>query len=111
MKKRLIFTILLIIAGYAGYFYYTHLPQKVADKLTLFGNVEIRHVDMGFRVEGKIQNMFFEEGDYVKKGQVMGVMYSSDASSLAEAMTHFQSNYQIGKEKPQPKSLILKRIP
>jgi HlyD family secretion protein len=77
MKKRLIFTILLIIAGYAGYFYYTHLPQKVTDKLTLFGNVEIRQVDMGFRVEGKIQNMFFEEGDYVKKGQLLATLDSS----------------------------------
>ena len=41
------------------------------NEITLFGNIEIRTVDLGFRVEGIIKNMFYEEGDFVPKGEVV----------------------------------------
>jgi HlyD family secretion protein len=37
------------------------------NNLTLYGNVDIREVDLGFRVMGKLQELYFEEGDYIKK--------------------------------------------
>jgi len=40
-------------------------------KLTLYGNVERRQVDLGFDVPGRVLAMLFEEGDAVRKGVVM----------------------------------------
>lgn len=39
--------------------------------ITLYGNVDVRQVDIGFRVYGKVNNMPFEEGDFVPKGAFM----------------------------------------
>lgn len=41
------------------------------DGLTLFGNVDVRQVDIGFRVNGQVEELLFEEGDVVKKGQLL----------------------------------------
>lgn len=69
-KLKKIIVLVLIIAIGAGIYL---LTRKSVDKdvLTLFGNIEIRTVDLGFRVEGRIKKMFFEEGDSVKKGTLL----------------------------------------
>ena len=47
-----------------------HRRQSAA-MLKLFGNVEIRRVNLAFRVSGRIQEICFEEGDRVSKGDVI----------------------------------------
>lgn len=39
--------------------------------LKLYGNVEIREVQMGFRVGGRIERILVDEGDRVRPGQVL----------------------------------------
>jgi len=41
------------------------------DGLTLYGNVDIRQVDLGFRVSGRIAEMPVEEGAHVKAGTAL----------------------------------------
>ena len=41
---------------------------------TLYGNVDIRKVDLGFRVAGRIEAVFFEEGDAVHRGERVAVL-------------------------------------
>jgi HlyD family secretion protein len=41
------------------------------DALQLYGNVDIREVDMAFRVPGRITALAVDEGDAVRKGQVL----------------------------------------
>jgi len=48
--------------------------RENANKLTLYGNVDIRYVNLGFRVPGRITQMRFEEGDYVKANDVLAVL-------------------------------------
>ncbi len=40
-------------------------------KLTLYGNVDIRQVQLGFRVSGRVAEMNFDEGDSVKPGDLL----------------------------------------
>ena len=47
--------------------------------LTLYGNVDIREVDMAFRVSGRIASIAVEEGDTVRKGDVLAQL---DTASL-----------------------------
>lgn len=39
--------------------------------ITLFGNVDIRQVDLGFRVFGKVEALFVDEGDLITPGQLL----------------------------------------
>src|SRR3546814_19201343 len=39
--------------------------------LTLYGNVDIRQFELGFRVPGRIERMLYEEGDPVPAGAVV----------------------------------------
>ena len=41
------------------------------DKLTIYGNIDIRQVDLSFRVQGKVSSVFVEEGDAVLPGSVL----------------------------------------
>lgn len=76
MKRRLI--LLLVIAAAAGGGYaawqYTHRQESRADELVLYGNVDIREVDLGFRVSGRVAAMRYEEGDPVHKGDLVAVL-------------------------------------
>ena len=40
-------------------------------EITLYGNVDVRQVDIGFRVGGQVSKLLFEEGDKVEKGTLM----------------------------------------
>jgi HlyD family secretion protein len=74
IKKITLFLVLfLLVAG--GYFlrrYYIQTTQNIdRNQLTLYGNVEIRRVNLGFRVFGRISEILFEEGESVRKGDVI----------------------------------------
>lgn len=79
MKKKIIVLILiLLIAG--GFFFLTR-EKKNPNELTLFGNIEIRQVDMSFQVSGQIAKMLKEEGDKVEKGELIAVLDDKDYSA------------------------------
>lgn len=83
MKKVLIFLILAvtILMGIRIY----NMQHKVnPNELSLYGNIEIRQVDLSFRVEGKIAKMLVEEGDAVKKGELLGYLEDANYKSTYE---------------------------
>lgn len=87
-KKILILLVILALIG-AGWYFYTHRRVKI-NELTLFGNVEIRQVDLSFQVSGKIEKLLKEEGDAVKAGELVALMDARDyqanfEKSIAEA--------------------------
>jgi HlyD family secretion protein len=56
--------------------------------VTLYGNIDIRQVDLAFNAEGRIADMKVEEGDAVEAGRVLAVLdadFYRHAVSLAEA--------------------------
>ena len=87
-KKILILLVILALIG-AGWYFYTLRRVKI-NELTLFGNVEIRQVDLSFQVSGKIEKLLKEEGDAVKAGELVALMDARDyqanfEKSIAEA--------------------------
>lgn len=75
MKKLAIFILLLTAAGGAAWWF--ELPQKLglqdeakAD-FVLYGNVDIRQVSLGFRVNGRLAELSADEGDVIKSGTVL----------------------------------------
>lgn len=64
------------------------LVAPPGDRLTLYGNVDIREVDLGFRVGGRIASIPVEEGTHVKSGALLAQLDSGpidDRFAQAEA--------------------------
>lgn len=70
-KLRLIFLISLLGIGCALAFFYFYRENHRSQDIILHGNVDIRQVDLGFRLTGRVQEMKFEEGDKIKKGDII----------------------------------------
>ncbi len=49
--------------------------------LTLYGNVDIREVDMAFRVNGRIAEIFVDEGAIVRRGQPLATLDTATLDS------------------------------
>ena len=72
MKKRIpILVVLLLIVGGGAWFAYQRTHNSQAGEPTLFGNVDIREVNLGFRVGGRVLEVLRDEGDAVKAGEVI----------------------------------------
>ncbi len=70
--KKLIPILIILIGLTAGVRWYIHQHQREAEaQLTLYGNVDIREVNLGFRVGGKLTKLAYDEGDAVKRGAVL----------------------------------------
>lgn len=71
-KLSIVLAFLIIAAAVFAYFFFQGNQQR--EFLTLFGNVDVRQVDLGFRVEGRVAALFFEEGDLVQPGMRMATL-------------------------------------
>jgi HlyD family secretion protein len=76
MKRRLILFIMALAMAGGGVAWAMGLFQQPesSQTLKLFGNVDIRQVNLSFRVSGRVAQMVFEEGDMVKAGDVVALL-------------------------------------
>jgi HlyD family secretion protein len=86
-NPRIAIPVVLILAGTAAvaYFYASH---EEASTLTLYGNVDIREVELAFRVPGRLAAMDVDEGETVTAGQRLAEIDPQpykDALAAAEA--------------------------
>ena len=72
MKKKIGVLVIIVLAIGAAVFYLKQ--NRMPATFTLYGNVDIREVDLGFRVSGRLLHMHFDEGDVVKSGEVLAVL-------------------------------------
>jgi HlyD family secretion protein len=65
--------VLIVLAGglAAGAWYLVGLHKEGNSHLTLFGNVDVRQVNLAFRVGGRVESLAVDEGDAVTKGQLL----------------------------------------
>ena len=72
MKKPaviLLAVVVVLAAGFGGWWWYQSQQDKT---LTLYGNVDIRTVNMSFRVGGRLASLTVDEGDTITAGQTLG---------------------------------------
>ncbi len=74
MKNKKVFLTLVLILGGAAFWYYQIQNNDDDTTLTLYGNVDIRDVSLGFRVFGRIEKMLHEEGASIKKGDLLATL-------------------------------------
>lgn len=81
--KRIVIVIIslvILIAVAVGLFAIFH-ERKNPHELVLYGNVDVRQVDIGFRVSGRVARLLYEEGDFVPQGSLMAVLEKSPYDS------------------------------
>lgn len=89
MRKRLLIILgVVAVLAIASWLVYQQFTANRGQVLTLQGNIDIRQVNVGFRVSGRVKEMKLEEGDVVHVGdltaQLDDVPYQ-DQVRLAEA--------------------------
>lgn len=96
-KKILVILLCLLIIG--GSIFLLTRKKTNPDELTLYGNIEIRQVDLSFQVGGIIEKMFKEEGDSVKSGDLVAILDDKDyRSNLQKAAAEASRTLALSKD-------------
>ncbi|MBV9507437.1 MAG: biotin/lipoyl-binding protein, partial [Acidobacteriia bacterium] len=106
MKKRfVIIALVLVAAGGAGLFAWRGSSHTGENRTAISGNIELTEINMAFKTAGKLMERAVDEGDAVKKGQVIARLdrdqlqaqrerevagLESAQAQLAEAQTSLQ---------------------
>jgi membrane fusion protein YbhG len=69
IKKRLLIIVPLLIVAIGVAVWFRIESDQGPSALTLYGNVDIREVELAFRVPGRLLSMDFDEGDKIDAGQ------------------------------------------
>jgi HlyD family secretion protein len=84
-KKLLLVPILLAVVGGAYWWLYGRDQTAVDQALTLYGNVDIREVDLAFGTSERIAELLVQEGDPVKPGDVLGRLHTEKLEAAVAA--------------------------
>lgn len=93
-NKKLIAALggVLLVAAIGLYILRGHFGRN--DSLELYGNVDIREVNLSFMVDGRIDKLLVEEGDKVTGGQLLASLekgYLKDALAADKARSRAQA--------------------
>lgn len=73
LRRRTVLVIVALVAVVAGWMW-TQRAKDNTDSLFLYGNIDIREVQLAFRQPGRIAEMIFDEGDSVTAGTPMATL-------------------------------------
>ncbi len=72
MNKRLILILLIVaVAGAAVLYSMRDSSRKTGDRVVVSGNIELTEVNIAFKTAGRLIERNVDEGDMVKKGQII----------------------------------------
>ncbi len=93
MKKRFLIIVLLLALGLGGYALWTQGEQGITASapLRLSGNVDIRSVNLSFRVGGRLARVAVDEGAAVKPGDLVAAL---DVEPLEIALRQAEANVE-----------------
>ncbi len=114
MRKRvpiLILVLLLASAGTAWFLGARHRERN--DVLRAYGNVDIREVNLGFRVAGRVSEMVCDEGDAVKAGQVLAKLddepYRQEAEEASAEVEAARARLDLEEAGNRPQEIAAQR--
>jgi HlyD family secretion protein len=97
-KKHLRFVIAIIVASglAAGVYAFFYQPEDPPTDLRVYGNVDIRQIELAFHATGRIRELNVEEGDSVGDGMLLAEIDShryeaAAAKAAADAAESFRA--------------------
>ena len=106
MKKLVILLVLLAAAGTAVWLIYRKTPSGPEDKAVLYGNVDLRQVDLAFLISERIDSVLVDEGDTVVPGQKLATL---ETVRLRQAADEARQNYLRVKNGPRAEEIAQAR--
>src|SRR5918996_463507 len=70
-RTAIILTLVIVVAVGGGWFWWNSQRGHEAKELVLHGNVDLRQVDLAFNNSERIAAVLVQEGDRVRKGQLL----------------------------------------
>src|ERR1039457_5225004 len=107
MKKRIVIVVLILAAAGAAVWAFRGMGKTPDNRLLISGNVELTEVTIAFKTAGRLIERTVDEGDAVKKGQVIARLdrdqltaqrdretagLASSESQLAQAQTRSEEH-------------------
>src|SRR5580698_7112181 len=71
MKKRIIIILAVVAVAAAGVYAYRGANKAPENRILVSGNIELTEVNIAFKTAGKLLERTVDEGDSVKKGQLI----------------------------------------
>jgi HlyD family secretion protein len=72
MRKRILIVVLVLLAALGAYLLFFNRAGKNAnDEIIVSGNIELTEVNIAFKTSGRLMERTVDEGDAVKKGQLI----------------------------------------
>jgi HlyD family secretion protein len=71
MKKRILPIILILAAAGAASYAFRGMGKTPSNRIVVSGNIELSEVNIAFKAPGRLMERTVDEGDAVKKGQVL----------------------------------------
>ncbi|WP_413737376.1 secretion protein HlyD [Sodalis sp. RH21] len=97
MNKKKIAAVVILLVLIAGAVYGAmYYRQQQNRPLTLYGNVDIRTVNLGFRVGGRLAQLAVDEGDTIHAGQVLAKL---DDAPYRNALQQARANMESARAK------------
>lgn len=97
MNKKPILILLLLAGGAGGWAWWQARPADNPDeRLTLYGNVEIREAQLAFNAAEHVAEVLVDEGDHVVRGQLLARLHTPLlAAQLAQAEAQSEVQQQV----------------
>jgi HlyD family secretion protein len=71
MKKRTLILVMILASAGAAVYAFRGSNKAPSDRLIVSGNIELTEVNLGFKTVGRLIERTVDEGDNVKKGQII----------------------------------------
>jgi HlyD family secretion protein len=71
MKKRIVIIVLILVAAGAAVYAFRNSGKEPSNRIVVSGNIELTEVNIAFKTAGRLIERTVDEGDDVKKGQVI----------------------------------------
>ncbi|MFW2597824.1 HlyD family efflux transporter periplasmic adaptor subunit [Aliarcobacter butzleri] len=99
MKKKLIIALIILLISFISYKIYSNIFLKNENNLTFYGNIDTRTVNVGFRFLGKIENITKDEGEIVKKDEILVKLDTASLEKSLEELNEkiFASKLELSK--------------
>jgi HlyD family secretion protein len=96
MKRKLVLLIVLIALAAGGSYWWRNYQANESHELVLYGNIDLRQVQLSFNNSDRIADVLVQEGDHVRKGQVLARLDTSRLEpQLAQATAQAAAQRQI----------------
>lgn len=71
IRNVILIFLVVVFMGLAALFVASRLRREPDDQIRVYGNIEVTEVDVSFKLAGKVEKRFVDEGDLIQEGELV----------------------------------------